>query len=313
MNREEMLDAAESVLKTAGFKISRQCNSRPSCFGIVARKDQDLAFIKVLTDLGKITMTDALELQTISSHFHSTPLLIGEKSREKQLEDDTVYTRYGIYGVTPKTVEDVVIRRMSPLVEAGPGGYYVRVDGDLIRERRMKLGLSVGKLAEQLRISRRTLYGYEKSMAKASVSAAFNLEWMLGIPVVKPVDIFKPVPPDVSFFSKARHFIARNRFLQKVMRRLVLCNFKVSAMTRAPFDFIAQSPNERVSIIGGVTRRGEKNLHERAEEIKSISKVVDAQPLFITDGRFVPYSDIPTILSQDFDKIQLAEELISKL
>jgi len=313
MNREEMLNAAESVLKTAGFKISNHCNSRPSCFCMVARKSSDVAFVKVPSDLGKITLRDALELQTISSHFFATPLFIGDKARERQLEDDTVYTRYDIYAVTLKTLEDVAIHGMFPLVEAGPGGYYVRVDGEAIRDRRIKLGLSVGKLAEQLRISRRTLYGYERGMAKASVSGAYNLEWILGIPVVKPIDIFKPVPPDPGFFAAAKRLIIRNRFLQRVLKRLTHCHFKVAATQRAPFDFIAQPPDENVNIIGGVTHRGERNIDQRAEEILSISDIVDAQPLFITDGKLVPSRDIPLINSDELDKMHVARDLVSRL
>jgi len=279
---------------------------------MVARKDSDLTFIKLPSDMGKISLKDALALQSIASHFSAKPLFICDKAREKPLEDDTVYTRYDIYAVTLKTVEDVVAQGLLPLVEAGPGGYYVRLDGEAIRNRRMKLGLSVGKLAEQLRISRRTLYGYERGMAKASVSAAYNLEWILGIPIVKPIDIFKPVPIDAGFFAAAKRLI-RNRFLQTVLRKLVLCKFKVAATTRAPFDFIAQPPDEDVNIIGGVTHRGEKNIDQRAEEILSISDVVNAQPLFITDGKLVPYSDIPQINSDELEKMEFAEELVSRL
>jgi len=313
MDREEMFNAAEHMLKTAGFKVSKRCHSRPSCFCMVARKDADLTFIKVPSDLGKISLKDALQLQAISSYFSATPLFIGDKARERPLEDDTIYTRYDIYAVTLKTVEDVVHRGLMPLVEAGPGGYYVRLDGEAIRKRRMKLGLSVGKLAEQLRISRRTLYGYERGMAKASVSAAYNLEWILGMPVVQPIDIFKPVPSDVGFLATAKRLIIRNRFLKNVLKRLILCDFKVAATTRAPFDFIAQPPDEDVKILGGVTRKGERSVDERAEEILSISDVVDAQPLFITDGKFDLDTDIPLIDSEELNTFHLAQDIVSRL
>jgi len=313
MNREEMFNAAEHVFKTAGFKISKRCHSRPSCFCMVARKDADLTFIKVPADLGKISLKDALQLQAISSHFSATPLFIGDKARERPLEDDTIYTRYDIYAVTLRTLEDVVTKSMLPLVEAGPGGYYVRLDGETIRERRMKLGLSVGKLAEQLRISRRTLYGYERGMAKASVSAAYSLEWVLGIPVVQPIDIFKPIPATAGFFAAAKRLIIKNRFLKTVLKRLILCDFKVAATTRAPFDFIAQPPDENVKIIGGVTRKGEKSVDERAEEILSISHIVGAHPLFITDGKFALDTDIPLIDSEELERISLAQDLVSRL
>src|SRR5512136_1591845 len=151
MSREGTLNTAEHVLKSAGFKISKRCISRPSCFCVVARRLEDLALINVPSDLGKISLKDALQMQAISSLFSATPLFVGNMARERTLEDDTVYSRYDVYAVTLKTLDDIVNRRMLPLVEAGPGGYYVRLDGESIRQRRMKLGLSVGKLAEQLR------------------------------------------------------------------------------------------------------------------------------------------------------------------
>lgn len=313
MNQEVMFNAAGYVLKTAGFKISKRCHSRPSCFCMVARKREDLTFIKVPADLGKISLKDALQLQAIASYFSATPLFIGDEARERPLEDDTVYTRYDVYAVTLKTLDDIVTRDMMPLVEAGPGGYYVRLDGETIRKRRMKLGLSVGKLAQQLGVSRRTLYGYERGMVKAAVSAAYNLEWVLGVPVVQSIDIFRPVPPDVGFFAKAKRLIIRNRFLKTVMKRLILCDFEVAATTRAPFDFIAQLQDEDVRIIGGVTHKGERSIDERAEEILSISDIVGAQPLFITDGKLAPAADIPMIDSEELEQISLAEDLFSRL
>lgn len=312
MNREEILNAAESIMSTAGFQISKRCTARPSCFCLTARRDDDLIFIKVPSNLGNVSLRGSLELQTISSCFEASPLFVGDRARERQLEDDTVYTRYDIYAITPKTLEDVVLRGMLPLIEAGPGGYYVRLDGDAIRQRRQKLGLSVGKLAERLKISRRTLYGYEKGMAKASVSAAYSLEWVLGIPVVQPIDIFQPAPPNSGFFAAARRII-KNQFLQRVLKMLARCHFTVAATGKAPFDFIAQSTKDRVNIIGGVSQKNEKNLDQRAEEIVSVSEVIRAQPVFITDGKLIPYNNIPLIHPEELEEIRLPEDLISKL
>jgi len=313
MNRAEMLNATESVLKTAGFQVSKKCSARPSCFCLAARKGAQLALLKVQLDLGNISQRDAWELKTISSCFLGTSLFVGEKTREKPLEDDTVYTRYNIYAVTLKTLEYVVSRRMFPLMEAGPGGCFVHLDGDAVRKRRQKLGLSVGKLAEQLGISRRTLYGYERGMAKASVSAAYNLEWILGIPVVKPVDIFQAVPSDTGFFAAAKRMFVKNRFLRLVLKRLAQCHFNVAPTMRAPFDFIAQSPESQLNIIGGVSYQEERDLDQRANEILSISEIVKAQPIFVTDGKLVPSNNIPLIHSEELNKIKQPEDLIARL
>jgi len=307
-----MLNATESVLKTAGFHISEKCNARPCCFCLVARKDTRLTFVNVPADLGNISQRDASELKTISAWFSAVPLLIGDKTREKPLEDDTIYSRYDVCAVTPKTLEDVVSLGMHPLVEAGPGGYFVQLDGQALRNRRQELGLSIGKLAQQLRISTRTIYDYERGMTKASVSVAYNLEWVLGIPLVKPIDVFQPLSPNVGFFATAKRVIVKNRFLQLVLKRLNQCQFKVTPTLRAPFDFIAQSQEGKINILVGIVRKKEENLDQRAKEILSISEVIRAQPMFVTDGEFVQ-DRIPSIRSQEFDQIKHPEDLIKRL
>ena len=313
MNRTEMLDATGSVLKTAGFQVSEKCSARPSCFCLVARKDAQLSFVNVQPDLGNISRRDAAELRTIVSHFSGTSLFVSDKTREKPLEDDTVYTRYNVYAVTPKTLEDVVSHKMLPLVEAGPGGCFVRLNCEAVRKRRQKLGLSVGKLAEQLGVSRRTLYGYERGMAKASVAAAYNLEWILSIPVVTSIDIFEPMPLDIGFFAAAKRAIVKNRFLKTVLKRLVKCHFNVAPTTRAPFDFIAQSQESKLNIIGGVAQEEEKDLNQRAREILSISEIIKAQPVFVTDGKLVPTYDIPLIDTEQLAGIKQPEDLVALL
>ncbi len=312
MDRTEMLNAAESVLKAAGFRVSEKCVARTCCFCLVARKGTNLAFLKVPTDLGNISQRDASELKTISAWFSGIPLFIGDKTREKPLEDDTIYSRYDVFALTLKTLEDVVSRGMHPLVEAGPGGYFVQLDGDALKNRRQKLGMSVGKLAEQLGISRRTLYGYERGLTKASVSIAYNLEWVLGIPLVKPIDVFQRIPLNAGFFATAKRVIVKNRFLLMVLKRLNQSQFNVAPIIKAPFDFIAQSKEGHINILGGVAYKEEKNLDQRAREILSISEVVKAQPVFVTDGDFIP-DKVPSIRSDELNELKHPNDLIVKL
>ncbi len=313
MKRAEILDTTESILEKAGFQLSRRCTSRPSCFDFAVQKEEKPAFIKVYANIGNVFAKDASELQTISECLSATPLIIGEKTRRKPLEDDTVYSRYNIYAITPKTLEDVVLRGMHPLVEAGPGGYYIKLDGNLIRERRQELGLSVGKMAEMMGISRRTLYGYERGMAKASVSAAYKIEWVLGIPVVQFIDMFQSTPQGAGFFAKAKRIIVKYRFLQTVLRKFAQFDFRATHTDRAPFDFIAQCSEKGLKIIGGVADKKERNVDQRTEEIISVGKVINAQPVFITDGEKIPNNNIPLIHREDLIKMRGPEDLIAQL
>jgi len=313
MKRAEILDNTESILEKAGFQLSQRCTSRPSCFDFAAQREKQLAFVKVYANIGNVFSKDASELQTISKCFSATPIIIGSKTRRKPLEDDTVYSRYNIYAVNPKTLEDIILHGMHPLVEAGPGGYYIKLDGNLIRKKRQKLGLSIGKMAEMMGISRRTLYGYERGMAKASVSAAYKLEWVLGVPVVQFIDVFQSVPQGTGFFATARRIIVKNRFLQTVLGKFDQFDFRVAHTGRAPFDFIAQCSEKELKIIGGIADEKEQNIDQRTEEIISVGKVINAQPVFITDGKKIPNNNIPLIHRQDLEKMRDPEEFIAQL
>jgi len=313
MKRAELLDTTEGILNKASFQVSQRCVARPSCFDFAARRGEQLTFVKALVDIGSVSSEEASELRWISKCFSATPLLIGDQTRKKSLEDDTIYLRYNIYAITPKTFGNVVLLQMHPLVTAGPGGYYVDLEGEVIRKKRQELGLSVGKLAELMGISRRTIYGYERGMAKASVSAAYNLEWILGIPVAQPVDVFQKQPEEGGFFAAAKRLIVGNRLLQTVLRKFARFDFSVAPTRRAPFDFVAQLQKERLSIIGGVTCDRERDVNQRTEEIMSVSEVVNAQPVFITDGKQVPNNNIPLIHSEELTKIKCQEDLMAHL
>jgi putative transcriptional regulator len=205
-----------------------------------------------------------------------------------------------------------VLRKAYPLIQAGPGGYYVEIDHESIKRRRQELGLSVGEIAEMIGISRRTLYGYERGMAKASVTAAYNMIWTLGIPVANPINVFeKSRYQRKCFLSTAKLAIARNKLLRKIFRKLARC--RITTVKKAPFDFVINFPEEEMKIIGGVANSKELELNRRVDEILSFSKVVKAHPILITEGREPSNKEISCIRSEEISKIKNPEDLICKL
>lgn len=301
--------SVEIVLKEAGFTVSQRCCSRPSCFDFAARKNETLVFIKIHPDIGNISPMDPLELTVMSERVSASSLLISEKVREKPLEDDTVYSRYNVLAVTKKTFENIVLRKIYPLIQAGPGGYYVEIDAEAIKRRRQELGLSIGELAQMMGTSRRTVYGYERGMAKASVSAAYNLICILGIPVAKPMNLFNESKNQPKcFLTTAKRAITKNKLLQKIFKKLA--HYNVTAFKKAPFDFIINVQEGKMKIIGGVANNKERELDRRVNEILSISSVVQAHPILITEGRKPLNKDILCIHCEELSKIRDPEDLI---
>lgn len=310
--RSEILGITERILEKSGFRFSQRCCSRPCCFDLAAHGEEKSYFLRIQSNIGNMCLNDGAELQKISGCFYAIPLIIGEKMRRKPLEDDTVYTRYDVCVITTKTLEDILLRGLYPLIEAGPGGYYIKLDGTLIRKRRQELGLSIGKLAEMVGISRRTLYGYEKEMAKASVPAAYKLEWILGAPVVQTTNKFQG-PERLCFLAKARRIIAKHRLLKKVFRKFTQFDFKVTSTERAPFDFIARCPEKGLKIIGGVADAKERNLDQRIMEVKSLGEVLGAHAVFISYGKRSQDNRVPLICYKVFTKMKRPEEFFEQL
>ncbi len=306
-------DNAESLgraLKEAGFQTSQLCCSRPSCFDFAARKGNESVLVKLHSDVDSFSRLDSHEVRVIAGRVSAVPVVVSNVTHGKPLEDDTVYSRYSVYVVTEKTLRNVASRAGYPLVNAGSGGYFVEVNGELIERRRKELGLSIGKLAGMVGVSRRTLYGYERCMAKASVSSAYNLAKALGAPVAKPVNILtKTKKQHECLLLKAKRAIARRALLYRVFRKFNFCDF--SPVQKAPFDFVLTVPEENCVIVGAVLAEGETCLEDRTEEILSVSRVVNAHPVLITERKGPSRKDVSCICADEVAIMRSPMDLVT--
>ena len=309
VNRERgELEIAEKSLKEAGFVMSQLCIARASCFDYVARKDGVLVFVKVQSDIAGFSSNDANELRLIAESVLGVPLLVSKRTRDRFLEDDTVYSRYNVLAITPRTFESVVLNRVNPMIHAGPGGYCVEIDAEAIKRRRLELGLSIGGMAEMIGTSRRTVYGYERGMAKASVSATYNLMWTLGIPIAKSINVFEDIHQQRScVFVKA---LVRSKLLKRIFRKL--SRYRVTTVKKAPFDFLVVVPEGGMRIVGGIVNKEEPDLSRRIDEIVSVSEIMRGHPVLIMDERRPLDQVIPCILGEEISKIRKAEDLIAR-
>ncbi len=262
--------------------------------------------VKVRSDVDAFSVEDSHELRVIAGRVGVAALVVSEKTHDKPLEDDTVYSRNHVHVVTGKTLLSVAIKTDFPLVNAGPGGYFVEVDGELIERRRMELGLSIGKLAALVGVSRRTLYGYERCMAKASVSSAYNLAKILGVPLAKPINVLRKTRKQrVCFLLRAK----QEAMLGKVFKKFIFCD--ISPVQRAPFDFIMNVPGENCVIVGAVIADGEDWLDERTEELISVSRVVNAHPVLISEKREVYRDDVHCFRADELGSVRSPLELVA--
>lgn len=303
MERAEVVENSRGALLRAGFEVSHLCQVRSSCFDFVARKEKKLIFIKSFQNLRDVSREIASTIKEIASILQGYSLFISDFNNEEAIKNDTVYSRYGVFVVSPKTLEDILVGSF-PLIEATPGGYCVKMKGQKILQRRHELALSIGKVAEMTGVSKRTLYNYERDITRASVSAAYRLEEVLGVPLAKTIDIFKlkpqsPISNNYSVNCKNSDQYLPNS-IQKMMSRL---NLDVSTFVRSPFDFIAFCSQKGYKILGGIFSNEENKTEDRIEEIISVCSITHAKPLILAqegsltheEATFIAYDELETI------------------
>ena len=305
-------DLLGMALKEAGFQMSQLCCCRPSCFDFAASKGDATLLVKLASDAASFSLDEAIELGIIAGRVRAAAVVVSDRSHDKPLEDDTVYLRHSVYVVTEKTLRNIAFETGFPLVNAGPGGYFVEVDGALIEERRLELGLSSGRLAGMVGVSRRTLYGYERNMGKASVSSAYNLAKVLGVPVAKPVNVFrKRRKQRFCLLLRAKRRVAARLILTRVFRKFAFCD--ISPVEKAPFDFALNIPRGKYVIVGAVAASNEDWPEERTEELLSVSRVVNARPILITEKKEKCSDDLVRVWADELALMRSPLDLVSTL
>ncbi|MBN1109555.1 MAG: helix-turn-helix domain-containing protein, partial [Methanomassiliicoccales archaeon] len=187
MQRDELIRSVRELLLRSGFKASLPLRLRSIAFDIVARRDQSLLLVKVLTNIDAFSKENAEELKVLAEALEGSVMLIGERSGSGELEQGIVYSRFDIPIVSYSTLKDLLMEDEPPFIFAAPGGLYVRLDSSLLHRLREERGVSLGTLAEVAGVSRRTIQMYETGMG-AMIDAALRLEDFLGKPIVVPVD-----------------------------------------------------------------------------------------------------------------------------
>ncbi|MHC1585404.1 MAG: transcriptional regulator [Candidatus Syntropharchaeia archaeon] len=303
--KSSLLSQVVYVLNRAGFVTSRICDIRPKSFDLAARREQLLLLLKVLYNIDGLTEEVANEVKRLASHLLGSPLIVGEKSGDHPLEDGVVYRRFGIPSINLPTLYDYFVEEVPPYVYAAPGGFYVSIDGKILREERLKKKMSLGDLASACGISRRAISKYEEGKMDATVENALKLEEILGIQLINPISItlpeFEEIPVDIGELSYPELDIL------KMMEEI---GFEVFPTTHSPFSAVSQ--DEKTTILTG-TGRYTESMVKRAKIMSSISIVAQTKSVYIVEGnaKRTQIEDTVLIKKGELEKVDDSEEFIS--
>lgn len=277
MGRNELINTTRAILAKAGFDVSSALTLRGICFDVVARRDEKVLIIKVLSNIDAFSKENAEEMKVLSDALQATPLVTGERSSSGNLEPGIVYSRFNISIVSNETLADLLLEDAPPFIFAAPGGLYVRLDSDLLKSVRESRGISLGTLADTAGVSRRTIQMYESGMG-AMIDAALRIEEYLGLPIIEPIDPF-------TFRSDERE--REERTGHEPVDTFVynqLCNlgFSVVPVVKSPFEAVTH--NDKALMLTGMGSDDEKVV-QRALVASELSRVMDRFSVMIVERK----------------------------
>lgn len=275
MSRSALVANVTAMLEDAGFLVSERCAVRPKSFDVAARRSETLLLVKILGNIDAFDGTTGIEMRRLSSYLEATPLVIGLRTRDEDLKPGVMYLRHGVPVLSPDTAMDLFIEDIPPMIYAAPGGLYVNIDGEVLADEREQRDWSLGRLATELGVSRRTVSKYEDGM-NASVEVAARMEDLLDAPLANPVDVLDGAEAldedDSADSSKADALVA-------VLTRV---GFDVHPTTRAPFKTVSEDDGAAENVLTGhsaFTRTAEK----RARIMSSLGTVTRTRSVYVVD------------------------------
>ena len=307
MSRSALVGNITAMLEDAGFTVSDRCAIRPKSFDIAARRGEDVLLLKVLANVDAFDGYTGAEMRRLGEYLDATPLVIGLRTRDEELSPGVVYFRHGVPVFSPDTALDLFVEEVPPLIYAAPGGLYVNIDGDLLSDVRSEREMSLGKLANELGVSRRTVSKYENGM-NASVEVAAELEDIFDRPLASPVAVLDgaeevhdggddpeepPADPDDA----------------PIVTVLTRVGFEVHPTSRAPFKAVSEDESRERKMLTGHSEFN-RTAEKRARIMSSVGQVTRTRSVYVVDDAGRKSVDATALIErEEFDRIDDPEEL----
>jgi len=281
MSRSALIENVSAMLSDAGFMVSDRCSTRPKSFDIAARRREDILLVKVLANIDAFDGPTGQEMRRLGTYLGGTPMLFGLRTRNEDLKPGVVYFRHGVPVLNPDTALDLFIHGVPPLIYAAPGGLYVNIDGDILADERERRGWSLGRLATELGVSRRTVSKYEDGM-NASVEVAAQLEEMFGGALTSPVNVLdgtedireaEPTPEDPAVEPED----------EAIMAVLTRVGFEVHPTVRAPFNAVGEDTEAADHLLTGNSAFTEAAV-KRARIMSSLGHITRTRSVYFVDA-----------------------------
>ncbi len=307
ITREKLVFQTMTEFQRAGYTLWSEM-AKSSVFDFIAKKtidrivgiNQQRIIAKVVVDLDLFKKQTSIELQLISKLISGFPLLVAHSADGKNIEEETLYRRHEVSAVSLKTLSKYLqFERGTKSAKisnfAHRGGVYVNLSKEKLKAQRKSKQLDMTHLAEEIGISRHSLYKYERGESFPKIENFKRLCTILNCDNLDiPLDIFETQFKGVHEDTLKDYKQPRSKLQKEIGIYLAEKDFNVLWFKSKPFDGLSEPIMEELSsdiiskgpypIITGVTSKNEKNDSYRFVLINSLSEFLRKKAVwFIED------------------------------
>ncbi len=313
--KDDLIAQVLGILKDAGFVVSRRCEAKS--FDLAARRSEITLLAKIMRNIDGLSEDVARSIKRAAFCLLASPLVIGERKGVSSLEDDVVYHRYGIPALNPHTLYDYFAEGFEPCVYSATGGVYVNIDGEAMKVAREKKELSLGNVAMELGVSRRSISKYEEGGMSTTIDIALKLEEILDTALIEPLEVLNAeLEEPSSNVLKGGVEEAASSLEIHILRMMEEIGFEVFTTAYAPFNAVSfpEPPSkaqrgECTKILTGVSEYTERMI-KRARIVSSLSQVTRTKSVFVVNGnvKYVQIDNTVLIGKDELKRIRDPEE-----
>ncbi|MEX2682631.1 MAG: helix-turn-helix domain-containing protein [Candidatus Sigynarchaeota archaeon] len=272
------------------------------CFDLIAKNKDMTLIIKYIDNIDNFSKEKSEELLNIAHIFNSVPLIIGERNRNGNLENNILYNRYQINALNFTTFASVLEKKEFPRVYSQRGGYFVQIKTKEFKELRQSRNLSLADIAKKLKLTPKAVYEYESNNMKTRLA---HFEEMARIFKFSQQEFLRQFSETIDIFVKlykSNYETIRDLvgFQQEIDHRLTELGFITYWFNKAPIDMsfedatsdrvinqslekekpLAESRNIFISEISSVKEAGASDL---ARTIKNTEKKLEKHVAFLKE------------------------------
>lgn len=296
MNRLQLIEEVRDVLAKSGFYLSERHYERNISFDLIARKDDWLLIIATALNANSSRMRNAKEIKILSDVLNGSPLFVALKGGDKKLERGVIYSRQGVPLLSLETLIDFFVEGVPPCVFSAPGGFYVKIDSDIIKNARKEGKVSLSKLADIAGVSRKAIQKYENGMG-ADLDVALKLQEFLGEDLILPLSPLEYSDEDEYALETSDDFSGFNK---SIFESLSSMGYRIVPTWKCPFEALTE--DEDTVMLTGVSSEENEQLKRKAKAVSNISDVTEKDSVIFLKKKHtrVNLEGIPIIDKEEF-------------